>query len=58
MNGKKWYQSKTILFNLLIGIVTVFSQVTGIQIIPMDAMAGVGVLGNIALRGTTTKPIE
>ena len=61
METKKWYQSKTVWFNIISGVVAVsttlanstFAQDPKVQAIA----AAIITLGNLALRFTTDQPI-
>jgi hypothetical protein len=60
---KKWYQSKTIIFNVLMGVASLSAfGVKEVSVITPDvalaAAGGITALGNIVLRLFTKKPIK
>ncbi len=55
---KKWYQSWTVWFNLVLLLVETVNQLSGIVPIPAGFVAFIGVVGNLAFRFKTTLPIK
>jgi hypothetical protein len=55
--NKKWWQSKTVLFNLIGGAAAVADALAGSGVLGPQALVAVNVV-NIALRAVTTKPIR
>ena len=56
MEGKKWYTSKTIWFNALLGGIVAFTEATG-HPIPKDVLASIVTIGNVLLRLITKGPV-
>ena len=59
-NGKKWYKSKTIIFNVLSGIVGTVATLQSSEGIPphlTQIFSTIVLVGNIILRLITDKPI-
>lgn len=57
---KKWYQSKTIWFNIITTAIAIIGDVTKIIPFSAGALEVFGIilaLGNVALRYVTTTPI-
>ena len=55
--SKHWYASRSLWFNLAIGLTMIASSLTGLGLIPDRYLAVGGVLGNILLRFLTAQPI-
>lgn len=55
---KKWYQSLTVWFNIVLLFVDVVNQLSGLVPIPAGFLTFIGTLGNLALRFKTTLPIK
>ena len=58
MENKKWYQSWTVWFNLLLLLVDVVNQLNNIVPLPAGFLTLVGSLGNLFLRFKTALPIK
>lgn len=58
METKKWYQSWTIWFNLVMLLVTFVTQLGTILPIPVTYIAAATTVGNLALRFKTVMGIE
>ena len=58
MENKKWYNSWTIWFNLILLAVDVVNQLANIVPIPAGFITFVGTIGNLALRYKTSLPIK
>lgn len=56
--SKKWYQSKTLWFNVVMAVLDVVNGVYGVVNIPAELKVYVLVIGNVALRFLTTQPVE
>lgn len=57
MNGKKWYESKTLWWNL-IGIVAIGLQyIYGAEVIDAEGQMAILAVINLILRLITTRPI-
>ena len=57
MNGKPWYASWTIWFNVAIFLVGVVNQLGQIIPLPTQVLVYVGIVGNVLLRFKTAVPI-
>ena len=55
---KKWYHSKTIWVNALIGIAMVIQAVTGQEWLDAELQVGILAFVNVALRVLTTQGIS
>lgn len=58
---KKWYQSKTIWFNVILGLAAAVSAVSesgNLSAEQASVLAAVGALANLALRFFTDAPLE
>src|SRR3990167_7665357 len=60
MDGKKWYTSKTIIFNLVSGLVAIGASMQGQDLPPnVEKMfASLVMIGNVILRFVTNTSVE
>jgi len=54
---KKWYASKTVWFNLAMGVIQLFATAIGHPIVDPQTGVAIQTIGNILLRTVTTKPV-
>lgn len=57
---KKWYKSKTVIFNGVTAIVTIAMAASEMNLSPkmLEVMGTIAAVGNVILRLSSTKPIE
>ena len=55
---KKWYHSKTIWVNVLIGVAMVIQAVTGQEWLDVELQVGILAVANIILRLITTQGLS
>ena len=61
MENKKWYQSKTVIFNILSGVVAIATTLASDKAIPDNVttiFSTIVMVGNVALRFCTDRPIK
>lgn len=54
---KKWFKSKTIIFNVVSGIVMVANELNG-KVIPTETATALILVGNTILRLITKEPVS
>ncbi len=56
-NGKPWWQSKTIWFNVITGVVEIAQSLSGTGLVPPGILTVIVNMGNVLLRLITKSPI-